>query len=303
MTRALRTALLLLVLAASLSGEAQLITVDVDLVNVYLTVCNKRGRFITNLGRESFTVLEDGAQQVITNFSKETGVPLRIALVIDTSGSVRDKLPFEKEAANQFLYAMLHGGSDQAAVFTFDSSIELRQDYTRDPALLARAVLNTRAGGGTRLYDALLKTLQGKLAENEDRKVIVLLTDGNDNSSRSRPQDVVEAAQRSGVTIYAISMNAVGMHLDDSEPYDALLDTFARETGGEAFLPNKLGDLSAHFKRIINELRSQYTIAYRSTNPNKDGGFRRIQIGVNNSHYSVRTRSGYYAPQEATAQK
>ena len=303
MIRALRTALLLIVLAASLSGEAQLITVDVDLVNVYLTVCNKRGRLITNLGRENFTVLEDGSPQVITNFSRETDVPLTIALVIDTSGSVRDKLPFEKEAANQFLYTILHRGSDQAAVFSFDSSIELRQDYTNDPALLARAVRSTRAGGGTRLYDALLKALQGKLAGSEERKVIVLLTDGNDNSSRSGPQDVVEAAQRSGVTIYAISMNALGMRLDDSEPYDVLLDTFASQTGGEAFFPNKLGDVSAHFKRIVTELRSQYTIAYRSTNPNKDGGFRRIQIGVNNGHYSVRTRSGYYAPQEATAQR
>ena len=301
--RALRAALLLVVLAASLWGESQLIKVDVDLVNVYLTVCNKSGRLITNLARENFTVLEDGAPQVITNFSKETDVPLTIALVIDTSGSVRDKLPFEKEAATRFLYALLHGAGDKAAVFTFDSLIELRQDYTNDPALLARAVFNMHAGGGTRLYDGLLKPLHGKFAEGEERKVIVLLTDGNDNSSRSAPQDVVEAAQRNSVTIYAISMNALGMHLEDSNRYDALLDSFASETGGEAFFPNKVGDLSAQFKRIISELRSQYTIAYRSTNPKKDGAFRRIQIGVTNRRYSVRARSGYYAAQEATASR
>ena len=283
---------------------AQLITVDVHLVNTYFTVSNKKGHLITKLARENFTVFEDGSEQVITNFSRETDVPLTIVLVIDTSGSVRDKLRFEQQAAVGFLYTVLRRSRDKAAVFTFDSSVDLRQDYTDDPALLAQAVIHTRAGGGTRLYDALSLVLREKLAGDEERKVIILLTDGNDNSSRSSPQDVVEMAERDSATIYAISMNAVGTRSDDSERCDKLLEMLAGETGGKAFFPDTLKSLPAYFERISNELRSQYTLAYRSTNPKKDGAFRKIQIDVKkNTHYSVRARSGYYAPHEVTARR
>lgn len=301
MIRAVCTGLLVVVLAAALWGEDQLIRVNVDLVNVYLTVANKRGRLITNLNRDSFTVLEDGAEQAITNFSRETDVPLTIVLVIDTSGSVKDKLQFEKQAAITFLDAMLRVNRDKAAVFTFDSNIDLQQDYTDDTSRLRGAVIQTRAGGGTRLYDALNIAMQQKLTGREERKVIVLLTDGDDNSSRSSPEQVVASAQRNGVTIYPISMNALGMRLDDSERCDRILKMFAKETGGEAFFPAALKDLPTQFKRITEELRSQYTIGYRSTNPKRDGAFRRIQIGVKNSQYSIRTRPGYYAPVEMAA--
>jgi VWFA-related protein len=296
MIRALCTGLLVVVLAAALWGEDHLIKVDVDLVNVYLSVSNQRGRLITNLKRDNFTLLEDGAQQVITNFSRETDVPLTIALVIDTSGSVKDKLQFEKQAAISFLDAMLKPNHDKAAVFTFDSSIDLQQDFTDDSSRLAKAVIHTRAGGGTRLYDALTTVMQQKFTGNDERKVIVLLTDGDDNSSRSSVRQVVADAQRDGVTIYAISMNALGLRSDDSDRGDRILKTITNETGGEAFFPAKIKDLSAQFKRITEELRSQYTIAYRSTNPKKDGTFRKIQIGVKNQRYAIRTRPGYYAP-------
>jgi VWFA-related protein len=191
---------------------------------------------------------------------------------------------------------MLKPNHDKAAVFTFDSSIDLQQDYTDDSSRLAQAVIHTRAGGGTRLYDALTTAMQQKLTGNEERKVIVLLTDGDDNSSRSSAQQVVAAAQRDGVTIYAISMNALGLPLDDADRCDRTLKMIARETGGEAFFPAKIKDLPTQFKRITEELRSQYTIAYRSTNPKKDGGYRKIQVGVKNQRYSIRTRPGYFAP-------
>ena len=296
MIRALCTGLLVVVLAAALWGEDHLIKVDVDLVNVYLTVSNARGQLVTNLKRDNFTIFEDDAQQVITNFSRETDVPLTIALVIDTSGSVKDKLQFEKQAAISFLDAMLKPNHDKAAVFTFDSSIDLQQDFTDDSSRLAKAIIHTRAGGGTRLYDALTTVIQQKLTGNDERKVIVLLTDGDDNSSRSSVQQVVAAAQLDGVTIYAISMNALGLRSDDSDRGDRILKKITNETGGEAFFPVKIKDLPAQFKRITEELRSQYTIAYRSTNPKKDGTFRKIQIGVKNQRYAIRTRPGYYAP-------
>jgi VWFA-related protein len=292
---------LLAVFAQDATG--QLITVDVHLVNTYFTVSNKKGHLITKLNRENFTVFEDGTEQVITNFSRETDVPLTIVLVIDTSGSVRDKLRFEQQAAVEFLYTILRRHRDKAAVVTFDSSVDLRQDYTDDPALLAQAVIRTRAGGGTRLYDALSVVLQEQLAGKEERKVIILLTDGNDNSSRTSPRDVVELAERDSATIYAISMNGLGIRVDDSDRCDRLLEMLARETGGKAFFPDKLKNLPGYFERIGDDLRSQYTLAYRSTNPKKDGAFRKIQIDVRNTHYSVRARSGYYAPYDIRAQK
>jgi Ca-activated chloride channel family protein len=301
MTRAVCTSLLVVVLAAALWGEDQLIRVNVDLVNVYLTVSNKRGHLITDLKKDSFAVFEDGAQQVITNFSRESDVPLTIVLLIDTSGSVKDKLQFEKQAAVSFLDTILRQNRDKAAVFTFDSTIDLQQDFTDDRSRLARAVVRTRAGGGTRLYDALINVMQQKLTGREERKVIVLLTDGDDNSSRNSAEQVVAVAQRNDVTIYTISMNAVGLALDDSQRGDRILKMFAQQTGGEAFLPASVKALPTQFKRITEELRSQYTIGYRSTNPKRDGAFRKIRIDVKNERYAIRTRPGYYAPQEVAA--
>src|SRR6266850_5822152 len=296
MTRVLCSMLLVVALAAAQAGEEQLITVNVDLVNIYFTVCNKRGRLIADLARERFAVYEGDNPQVITNFSRETDLPLTIALLIDTSGSVRYKLGFEQEAAIEFLNSTLRHGMDQATVVTFDSSIDLRQDYTNERQLLATAVRRTRSGGGTRLYDALSFLLNGTLASRGGRRVIILLTDGDDNSSRSSPREVVEAAQRNNVAIYAVSVNSISIRFDDSDRSDVTLEMLGTETGGKAFFPKGLKDLSAHFKAISKELRSQYTIAYRSTNRKRDGTYRRIQIAVTDHHYSVRARSGYYAP-------
>src|SRR5262245_12039362 len=218
--------LLLLLISATLAAD-QLITVDVDLVNVYFTVCNKKGRLIPHLARESFTVFEDNNPQVITNFSQETDLPLTIVLLIDTSGSVRYKLRFEQEAAIEFLNSTLRPGQDKAAVFSFDTTIDSRQDYTDDPQLLARAIRQTRSGGGTRLYDALFFLLNGPLATHEGRRGIIVLTDGDDNSSRNSPLDVVEAAQRTNTAIYAISVNSFGMRKDNSVRMDGILGMFA----------------------------------------------------------------------------
>jgi len=296
MTRILCAMLLVVSLAAAQAREENVITVNVDLVNIYFTVCNKKGRLIPDLGRESFTVFEDDNRQTITNFSRETDLPLTIVLLIDTSGSVRYKLSFEQDAAIDFLQSTLRRGRDKAALYTFDSTVDLRQDYTDDLQLLAHAVKRTHSGGGTALYHALDFLLEGTLARQEGRRGIVLLTDGDDNSSRSSPREVVEAAQRNNVAIYAISVNSLDIRSGDSERADDVLKLFAGETGGNAFFPRQPKQLSRYFKKISNELSSQYTIAYRSTNPKRDGTFRRIRIEVNDTHYAARSRSGYYAP-------
>lgn len=303
MLRSLCTMLLIVVLAAAQTGEDQTIWVDVDLVNIYFTVCNHKGRFITDLRRESFAVLEDGQAQTITHFSRETDVPLTIVLLIDTSGSVRDKLRFEKEAAAAFLQTTLRRGRDKAALVTFDHIFELQQDYTDDPAVLTTAVRHIFAAGGTRLYDALHFVIENKLSGPEERKVIVLITDGDDKSSVRSPEEVVDLAHRNNVSIYAISMNALGTRWNHSEESDRVLKLLTSQTGGTGFFPTKLENLESSFQKIANELRSQYTIAYRSTNPKRDGAFRTIRIEMAKSHYSVRSRSGYYAPTQVIAKK
>ena len=304
MLRVLFTMLLVVVVAAAQGGGEQTITVNVDLVNIYLTVCNHKGRLMSDLGRRNFAVYEDGEPQVITNFSRETDEALTIVLLVDTSGSVRDKMRFEQEAATQFLYATLRRRLDKAALVTFEYSFKLQQDYTDDPGLLATALRKVIAGGGTRLYDALHFAIQERLVGSEDRKVIILITDGDDKSSRRSPQEVVDFAQQNNVSIYAVSMNGLGRR-DPSDQSDRILDMLASETGGRAFFPTKLENMASDFKQIDTELRSQYTIGYRSTNSKRDGTFRKIRIEVKSGKatYAVRARSGYYAPTETIAKK
>jgi Ca-activated chloride channel homolog len=277
------------------AGQRQVIKVDVDLVNIYVTVCNKHGRLIQNLDRANFAVYEDNNPQVITNFSRETDLPLKLVLLIDTSGSVRYKLSFEQDVSVAFLNSTLRPGVDQASVVTFDSSIDVRQNYTDDLQSLTGAVRHTRSGGATRLYDALSFLIKGTLAEGDGRRAIILLTDGDDNVSRSSPAEVVEAAQRNNVSIYIVSVNSIGIPSDESNRLDTTLEVFGTETGGKAFFPKKLKDLSSHLAAISKELRSQYTIAYRSTNDKRDGSYRKVRVEVKNTQYSVRARSGYYA--------
>jgi VWFA-related protein len=296
MLRQLCCLLLISVVAAAQSADDHTLNVNVDLVNIYLTVCNHKGRPITGLDRGNFSVFEDGQPQLITHFSRETDVPLTIVLLIDTSGSVREKLRYEQDAASDFFYSSLRRGRDKAALVSFDHSFQVKQKYTDDPSVLSAALKHIIAGGGTRLYDALYFAIQDQLSGPEDRKVILLITDGDDNASRRSPRDIIDLARRNGVSIYSISMNSLGNTPDDSKRNDDVLKMLSAETGGIGYFPTKLGKLPSIFQMIATELRSQYTIGYRSTNQKRDGSFRNVRIEMKNSHYAVRSRPGYYAP-------
>jgi len=272
----------------------QTISVDVDLVNVIFTVFDRKGKFITNLDQQRFTVFEDNHPQRITNFSKESNLPLTIALLIDTSGSIRDKLRFEQEAAIEFFYSTLKKLVDKALVISFDSGVDLVQDYTDDPEVLADAVKRIRAGGGTALYDAVHQATQ-KLIGQPGRKILILISDGDDNSSRVSLTETVEHIQRNDVSVFAISTNAsADSRSREQDRGDKVLKKFAEESGGKVFFPFKLQELTSDFQNISEELRSQYTLAYRSTNSAKDGTFRKIRIAVGEKNYQVRARTGYY---------
>jgi Ca-activated chloride channel family protein len=276
--------------------DEQTLSVNVDLVNVLFTVTDKKGKFIRALTKDHFRVSEDGRAQPITNFSAEADLPLTIALLIDTSGSVRDRLRFEQEAAIEFFYSTLQRGKDRALVIRFDSGAEVVQDYTDNPSTLADSIRKMRAGGATALYDAVSLAVTEKLARQSGRRVIVLISDGDDNSSRLSMTEAMETAQRNDVAIFAISTNSSGLGGQNVKRGDRILTRFATETGGKVFFPFKVQDLSSNFRDISNELRSQYTLAYRPPNPARDGAFRRIHIDVRDKRYIVRARNGYYAP-------
>jgi VWFA-related protein len=277
------------------------IRVNSTLVNTVFTVADKngKGKFITNLKQENFRVYEDDKAQTITNFSAETDLPLSIALLIDTSGSIRDKLNLEQEAAAEFFYTVLHRGKDKGLVVGFDSGVNLQQEFTDDPEVLTNSIRKIRAGGGTSLFDAVYQVINERLAKEPDsrRKVIIILSDGDDNSSRISQTEALQMAQRHNVIIYGISTNQSGYFgSKDQDRGDRVLKTLSSETGGRALFPARATDVAADFKDIGEELRSQYTIAYVPTRPD-DSTFHRLRIDVvSNKSYKARARSGYYSP-------
>ena len=301
------TSVLLMLSAAAAQQEPapgrpdQTITVDVDLVNVLFSVSDKRGRMNTDLTKDDLRVYEDGELQTITNFSSETDLPLTVALLVDTSGSIRDKLRFEQEAAIEFFYSTLRRKTDQAMLVTFDSGVDLLQDFTDNPETLADAVRKIRAGGGTSLYDAIFLAVSEKMAGEPGRKVLIVISDGDDNASRTSMTETMEMAQKNDVTVYTISTNSTA-HFGTREQRrgDRTLRTFAEDTGGRAFFPFKLEELAVSFEDISEELRSQYTLAYVPTNRNRDGSYREIKVEARNRDYRVKARKGYYAPRESS---
>jgi len=278
------------------SDKAKNLVVNVDLVNVLFTVTDRRGKLVTDLSQKELKLLEDNRVQSITNFSRETDLPLTIALLIDTSTSIRDRFKFEQEAAIDFLYRTIRPRKDKGLLITFDSAIELVQDYSDNPEVLAKAIRQVRPGGGTKMLDAIYLACQEKLKSETGRKLIILISDGDDNLSLETVNSALEMAQRSDVAIFTISTNSSGFFGLTAPKADKLLKRLADETGGRAFFPFKAEDLSQSFQDIAAELRSQYSLAYRSSNVNRDGTFRAIKIEPERKNVKVKSRKGYYAP-------
>jgi VWFA-related protein len=275
---------------------AKNLVINVDLVNVLFTVTDRKGKLVTDLSKEELKLYEDNKLQSITNFSRETDLPLTIAILIDTSTSIRDRFKFEQEAAIDFLYRTLRPKKDKALLITFDSAIELVQDYSDNPELLAKAIRQVRPGGGTKMLDSIYLACQEKLKAETGRKIIILISDGDDNLSLETLSSTLEMAQRSDVSVFTISTNSSGFFGITAPKSDKILKRLAEETGGRAFFPFRAEDLSQSFQDISTELRSQYSLAYRSSNANRDGGFRAIKIDPERRNVKVKSRKGYYAP-------
>jgi Ca-activated chloride channel family protein len=285
--------------AAQGAGDTARIRVRVDLVNVLFTVTDRKNRLALNLTKDDFHIFEDNKPQSIRFFSRESDLPLRIGILIDTSNSIRDRLRFEQEAAIDFLTATLRPRKDQAFVVAFDVEPQLLQDYTDDSEKLSRAILSLQAGGATGLYDTVYFACKQKMLffpppEPYLRRVMIVISDGQDNSSEHTRDEALAMAQRGEVTVFTISTNRSGIQ----EKGDKVLKYLAEETGGRAFFPFLPGDLAANFEEIARELRSQYSVAYVSTNTARDGTFRAITIQSLGKNMRVRAKSGYFAPSQ-----
>ena len=266
-------------------------------MSLLFTVTDKKGRFITDLDKNDFEVVEGKTRQTIADFAAESDLPLRLGILIDTSNSVRERFKFEQEAAGQFIDSVMRTDLDKAMVVSFDTSAELVSDLVNDTDKLTAAIRNLRPGGGTALYDAIYYACRDKLSQDQPRykfrRAIVIVSDGDDNQSRYTRDQALEMAQKADVVIYAISTNITRIESDG----DKVLRYFAQETGGRPFFPFKVEDLDQSFENIANELRHQYNILYRPEPLLTDGLWHTVNLHVKGrKDLIVRARAGYYAP-------
>lgn len=272
------------------------ITLDVSRVNMLFTVSDKKGRFVTDLTRSDFEIVESKRPQAIMEFTAETDLPLRLAILVDTSNSIRDRFRFQQEAAVDFIRSVMRP-QDKAIVVSFDTSTELIADLTDDVRKLESSVRSLRPGGGTSLYDAVFFSCRDKLMMDQPRdkfrRAMVILSDGDDNQSRYTRDQALEMAHKADVTIYSISTNITRIQTDG----DKVLKYFSGETGGLTFFPFKVEDLAQSFENIANELRHQYNVFYRPDPLKTDGQYHPVDIKVKGrKDLIVRARKGYYAP-------
>ncbi len=268
-------------------------------VHVLFTATDRHGKFVRNLNENDFVIRDDNKPpQAVSDFRRETNLPLRLGLLIDTSGSVHGRFDFEQRAAIDFLQQTLRPKDDEAFVMGFSTHPQLGQDFTGDAKLLEVGVQRLREGGGTALYDAIYSSCKDKLAATEDatpaRRALVILSDGEDNQSQVTRSQAIEMAQRAEVTIYAISTDDSGLVLRG----DKVLQQIADSTGGRAFFPYKSKDIKNSFAAIAEELRSQYVISYHPADFEADGRYRSIEISALKKALQIRSRRGYFAPRQ-----
>ncbi len=285
--------------------------VTTEAVNVYAVVRNKHGRLIPNLTKNDFEIKEDNTPQKISYFTRETDTPLTLAIMIDTSPSQERVLDVEQREAKAFLRQVLRP-KDLACVIHFDLEVELLQDFTIDQRRLDNAIdatvinggghgvlpspLPSRGVGGTHLYDSVYLAANELMSHEVGRKVLILLTDGEDQGSKESLNQALEAAQKSDCIIYAIDIVDRAFYGFGNMGFrgDSVLRKLCEQTGGDVIKVKKINNTSAAFQEIADELRTQYLLGYTPSNSRKDSGFRKIKVRVTHGNYKVQARSGYY---------
>ena len=271
----------------------QLFSREVDL---FFAVTDKHGNFVNGLQQQNFGLLDDGRPpERIIRFVQQTNLPLRVGIMIDTSSSIRQRFSYEQQAAIDFLLQVMHP-VDRAFVEGFDVQTDIEQDFTNRIDLLDSGISRLRPGGGTALYDSLYKTCRDQmltLQQTADvRKAMVLVSDGDDDYSRATEDDAIKMCQRAETIVYTISTNT-GPSRDKG---DDVLTRISDATGGRAFFPTRMEDVSEGFLNIEAELRSQYSLVYVPANFKQDGSFRTIYLQSLDPRYVVRAKKGYFAP-------
>lgn len=297
------------------SSEPPTFKADVNVVNVLCTVRNKQNGLVGNLEKRDFTIFEDGKQQEITDFSRETDVPLTIALLVDVSESQERLIDTERRAAYEFFSKVLRK-KDEAFLISFGAEAELLQDSTNSPRLLQDGLnqlhLSVPVGGlqpgpvptmhnqaGTILYDAVYLAANEKLKGDVGRKAIVVITDGVDTGSKETRDQSIEASQRADTIIYSIFYQDIAAYgpFGGGGGGEAELRRMSGDTGGRVFKVDRRYTLDDVFRDLQDEMRSQYSISYTSTNTKRDGSFRKLDVRVASKDMKVQTRKGYYAPE------
>lgn len=296
-------------------NPAETLKVNVNVVQLFFNVKDKHGALIPNLVKDDFQILEDGKSQTIKYFTAETNLPLTIGMMIDSSGSQRNVLDMEKEVGGAFLRQILTD-KDEAFVISFDITVDLLQDFTRDThrlqAALDKAKVNvdytsggipgmgggpvpTQNAPGTLLYDAVYLSSHDMLAKEVGRKAMILLTDGQDEGSRLKIQDAIEAAQKADAIVYVLLCADRGFYGGFGYSGEGDMRKLTEQTGGRVInVGNKFDKLREAFDQIAKELRSQYNVGYVPTNLKLDGSYRKLEI-KNKQNYKIQARAGYYA--------
>jgi len=284
---------------AEKSGDVFVFRKEVDEVTLHATVVDDKNRLVTDLARPDFTVYEDGQQQKITSFRRED-IPVAMGIVIDNSGSMRDKRPAVNAAAINFVKSS--NPQDKVFVVNFNEDFFLDQDYTASVPKLKDALERIEARGGTALYDAVVASSDHlKKSGLLEKKVLLVVTDGEDNASRESLEQAIRRLQEeNGPTVYTIGL----LGEEHSKRARRALRQMAEETGGMAFFPQGLAEVESITQQIAHDIRNQYTIGYKPSKPQSEGGFRSVKVEANAKGYKklqVRTRSGYYAGQQRAA--
>ncbi len=281
--------------------QAPTFGVEIEVINLNVSVTDSRSRYVTDLTADNFAVYEDGVRQDLSLFTHEN-LPISMALLLDVSASMDEKLKSAQDAATRFVKTLR--AQDLAQVTQFNERTTVLQEYTNDLDRLEQAIRRTQASGPTALHNALYVTLREmakqKKAGELRRRAVVLLSDGEDTASLVKDDQVIELAKKTEISIYAISLRpnrpADRERLEFSQAIH-LLTTLARDTGGQVFFPNSLSELDTVYERIAEELRTQYNIGYVSANKRKDGKWRRIVVRVpERAELQVRHKLGYFAP-------
>jgi VWFA-related protein len=293
----------------------QPLRVQTTLVNVFVTARDKHNGIISDLTEKDFKVFEDGQEQKVAFFSKEMNMPITLAILIDTSGSMANIIGAEQDAGSRFIKEIMRK-KDEALVISFDFDVNLLADFTEDTSVLERAIRRTRinavssggvvtpstipqgSNGGTDLYDAIYLACHDELATEAGRKAVVVLTDAEDTGSKLSLQESIEAAQRADAVIHVLRLADEPFYFGMGMGYSgaSVARKMAEDTGGREIEVRSEKSLEKAFDQLSEELRLQYVIGYYPTNAKRDGTFRKIKVEVTRPDVKLLARKGYYAP-------